>query len=183
MGLTKSEKDFWVKELDAELKEQIEEYRDAIDACLVVAGEKALRAVGVDALYKKVLKQYEVSARLQKQYKESTDEVKSTIKEINKKLDGYEYVTTRYGGVYHDDIEISFSEASCSFDPGVSDEWIKRLAKQYYLDDVMEKEGLVEPLRLEQVRKTLKRTIMLATTSTQLKEFLERFMTENDITL
>lgn len=180
MALTKAEKEFWVNELREELQKKINTYRAEIDECMEIAKAEAIDEVGLGSDWGLAKKQYAKLLKIHEDYKNAQNDLGETVKGLNKKLKPYEYTHKTYGYERTETISLSYSSPGTAYnvDKELSEDWLEKVAEHHFLEDVMRSRGVTAPLQLKEAQKTLKRAVMLATTTTKLKEFLEQFMEE-----
>jgi hypothetical protein len=183
MGLTKRDKDFWLKELKHELQQRVAVFQPAIDRCLELAKVKAVKEVKIGKDWASVQRRYQEVLEAYIKYTELKDDMDDLVEALNDKLLPYRHDIVQYGRTYTEKIKVEWSHPGYH---GVShaklkDDWLKYLVETHFLEAVMIAEGVTEPLEIAEVEKKLERNIMLATSASQLKEFLEAFMSENDI--
>jgi len=186
-GLTKSEKDFWVSELKAEIDGKIEEHREDIEKCIEEAFDYGLKKHGADAEYKKALSLVSDVNKAYADYQVVLSRFKEHIGKVHEALNDLryeEYVSPAYSR--SEKVSVSYNAPGAGY--GGTDKlridtrWQRNLA-MVYVDEVMLKNNVTEPLRLKELKKKIERGIMLATSSAKLAEFLEEFAVANDMEL
>ncbi len=184
MALTKTEKDFWIAELRAELQVQIDSFQDEVDVCMEIAKINALESLKITGKWKRAQALYKKMLAIHAQYKNEGEAVANAVRELNEILQPYKRTVSRFGGAgYSEAIRLATNFPSTGYhnEEELCSVWLEQLAKEYYLEDVMVARGITQPLDLAKAQAQLKRQIMLATSSTQLKEFLQSFMEIWDI--
>lgn len=185
--LSKSEKEFWLKEIGDELDLKIEPYTDDIERCFELAKGEALKSTGVDKRWLQLQRAAELADKAYQTYKDIEEELTDLLREVNKELKKYTYEVIeydKYKRLYN--IEINWASpnsyrAKENETHGLSTSWIDTLAKHFFFEKMLESQGVTAPLEVKRLKKKLERGIMLATTTTQLREFLNGFMAENEI--
>lgn len=185
MGLTKRDKDFWLNELKEELQKKIAVLQPAIDRCLGLAMAKAMKDTRLEKDWSAIQKKYAQIEAIHEDYEKEKENMEELVDAINDKLEPYRYDKVQYGRGYSEAIKVGWTAPNAyGLNAGkLEDTWIERLAREYFLEEVMIAEGVTEPLEIAETEKRLERNIMLATSAGQLKAFLEVFMSDNEISL
>jgi hypothetical protein len=185
MALTKSEKEFWTRERKAELQLKYDEYEEAISECLEIAKARALKELKLSGKWKRSQALYQKMLDTHKAYWDAVDRLGDGVEELNKELRPYETKSKHPGSTYTERIRLYYNAPGTAYtkDPELSEKWLEDLAREYFLEDVMVERGVTEPIALRKAQKHLERHIMLATSNTKLKEFLDTFLLDWEITL
>jgi len=186
MGITQKEKDYWLRELDSELEKQQEEYAAEVEHAMAIAEVLTIEESGVAGELEAMDRKLAEVNELYRVYEEANDELQDMVEDTNKKLKPFRYSQERYGQLNWYSAKVDYSPPSSAYQKtGVGDiknSWIETFAEMK-LDEVLASEGLTGTLTIGAKRKGLKRNVMLATTSAQLRTFLEAFCSENGLEL
>ena len=189
MALTKTEKDFWVREIKHEIDKKIDEYSDEINECKDLAFDYAMKDTGALKDYQACLDMWDDIENAWDEYTKLIEKFKKHAKALQEKLKDVRYEHEVHGGYSRsENINVLYAIPSEThrygiFSDGVfNDSWKDTLAK-VYLEQVMLSNKLDEPIRLKQLKKSVERGIMLSTTSARLALFLEGFAEENGLEL
>lgn len=186
MALTKTDKKFWIGELQRELKLKKSAFSEDVQRCVELAKTKVLEELGLTKDIPRLQKLQDNMWSDYERYEKSRELYENMVNDINKKVKGVGITAYHYGGEpYTTTTEMSKRTPHSGYGSRVNEmdmRWLDQLAKEF-LPGVLEEEGIVEVIRLEDESERLERNIMLATSNTQLKEFLDAFCERNEVEL
>jgi len=182
-NLTKTEKEYWVRELKEILAGKIEDYDGDVKRCMAIARKKVLEDLGIEKDWNETLNQWAKLEKKLQSLEEEISSINSRIFRMNEavKRDVVVEETSYDGSRYYSrrGVSISFTFpqlASSKYNRfGISEDWIDHIAKSEYLMDVLADEGCDDLLELYKLRDTIKRNVFLATTTAQMQEFILSF--------
>lgn len=179
MAITKSEKDYWVRELKKELKELREEHTEEYERCMELARERAVQELGIGRLLGTAGKLHAEAFDKYEVYRKHSEKTSKAVNAVNEKLKGIR-VETGHEYPQYDRPRLSYNAPQNAYNynytksKDIDLSFLDTLAK-LYIDDVLEEQGATDIIHLQEAYKMVERRIMLATTSKQLREFLTWF--------
>lgn len=182
-NLTKTEKDFWARDLRELAQEKIREYDDVIEQCMEIARDRVLDDLGIRKQWEDINKDWDSIVEDLGDTEEAIVDIEDRIKKLNKTVarsvvhQQVDYSGQVYNSTY--DVSVGFNRPSLTgnrYNPlGIETEWIDRIAKADYLNGVLEEQGYSDLIELYKLRDNVRRNVYLATTTAQMQEFVARF--------
>ena len=181
--LTKSEKDFWARDLRELAQEKISGYDKVVEQCMEIARERVLDDMGIRKEWEGLKKDWGSIEEGLNDIEEALKDMEDRVKSLNRTVEhDVVHIQTDYSGQTYQSrssVSISFNKpllGGSSYNRrGLSEDWIDKIAKAEYLEGVLAEQGFTDLLELYKLRDGVRRNVYLATTSAQMQEFVARF--------